>query len=93
MPTLLTALPDTEPLSALLATAVVTLKAFVNVAAEPLFSAAERAALACAAPDSRFVLESLLSVVRVLVLELVLELLLSEVRVLVLELLLSVVRV
>jgi hypothetical protein len=41
----------TVPLRLLLAVAVVTLKALLNVPVEPLLSAAERAALAAAAPD------------------------------------------
>src|SRR5690606_40280639 len=89
LPMLLTALPDTVPFSALLATAVVTLKALLKVPVEPLFNAAERAALAPAAPDSRFMLESLLSVLRVVVLES----LLSGVGVAVLESLLWIVMV
>ena len=45
-----TVLPVTTPLRLLLAVAVITLKALVNVPVEPLLSAADRAALASASP-------------------------------------------
>jgi hypothetical protein len=60
----------TVPLRLLLAVAVVTLKALLNVPEDPLFSAAERAALAAALPDRLFRLLSELLSVDVLVLAL-----------------------
>jgi hypothetical protein len=46
-------LPETVPLSELVAMAVVMLKAFENVPVDPLFMTAERSADAVAAPELR----------------------------------------
>ena len=67
LPRLVIVLPETVPLSALLAVAVEVLKALLNVPVEPLFNAADRSPPALAAPEFLFWLVSLLSLVVVVV--------------------------
>jgi hypothetical protein len=74
LPRLVIVLPETVPLSALLAVAVEVLKALLNVPVEPLFNAADRSPPALAAPEFLFWLVSLLSLVVVVVVVLRLEL-------------------
>ena len=61
LPILLTVLPVTVPSSLLVAVAVATLNALLNVAVEPLLIAAVRDACAIASPELRLVLRSLWS--------------------------------
>ena len=91
LPRLVIVLPETVPLSALLAVAVEVLKALLNVPVEPLFNAADRSPPALAAPEFLFWLVSLLSLVVVVVVVVVAAELVVLLAVLVLLLELSVV--